>query len=136
MPQRGRRRPGAAHPSCAGAGRSGGGADEHSGPGEPAQAGLRETPRTFLTHHRSYAATAQALNLHRDSVQYRVQQATALLPRGDRSLGDDFDGHAALPAAQGLGSTVPTCRIPRARRLLAGADGVHRDGGAGAVGDR
>jgi DNA-binding PucR family transcriptional regulator len=67
---------------------------------------LRETLRTFLTHHRSYAAAAQATSLHRNSVQYRVQQATALLPRGRNSLDDDFDVRAALLAAHWLGDTV------------------------------
>ncbi|WP_329565615.1 PucR family transcriptional regulator [Streptomyces sp. NBC_01361] len=81
--------------------------------GELAQAGprgatLRETLRTFLTHHRSYAAAAQAMNLHRNSVQYRVQQATALLPDGAHSLDDDFHVRAALLAAHWLGSAVLT----------------------------
>lgn len=82
-------------------------------PGELAQARLRgatprETLRTFLTHHRSCAAAAQAMNPHRDSVQYRVQQASALLPHGARSLGDDFDVRAALLASHWLGSALLT----------------------------
>ncbi|WP_340374669.1 helix-turn-helix domain-containing protein [Streptomyces sp. SS7] len=64
---------------------------------------LRETLRAFLTHHRSHAATAEAMNLHRNSIQYRVQQATELLPGGARSLEDDFNVRAALLAAHWLG---------------------------------
>lgn len=67
---------------------------------------LRETLRTFLTHHRSYTAAAQEMNLHRNSVQYRVQQATALLPHGSGDLVDDFDVRAALLAAHWLGKAV------------------------------
>ncbi|MFJ4005919.1 helix-turn-helix domain-containing protein [Streptomyces sp. NPDC090023] len=40
---------------------------------------LRETLRVFLAHRRSHAAAARAMNLHRNSVQYRVRRATALL---------------------------------------------------------
>ncbi|MER6413561.1 PucR family transcriptional regulator [Streptomyces humidus] len=68
---------------------------------------LRETLRTFLTHHRSHAATAEAMNLHRNSIQYRVQQATALLPGGGRSLEDDFNVRAALLAVHWLGGPAP-----------------------------
>ncbi|MFJ8728449.1 PucR family transcriptional regulator [Streptomyces bauhiniae] len=64
---------------------------------------LRETLRVFLTHHRSHAAAAQALNLHRNSVQYRVRRATALLPDGPA---DDFNVRAALLAAHWLGDAV------------------------------
>jgi DNA-binding PucR family transcriptional regulator len=67
---------------------------------------LRETLRTFLTHHRSYAAASQEMNLHRNSIQYRVQQATALLPQRARSLDDDFNVRAALLAAHWLGDAV------------------------------
>jgi DNA-binding PucR family transcriptional regulator len=69
---------------------------------------LRDTLRTFLAHHRSYAATAQTMNLHRNSVQYRVQQATALLPHGGHSLEDDFHIRAALLACHWLGEAVLT----------------------------
>ncbi|MER7538404.1 helix-turn-helix domain-containing protein [Streptomyces sp. NPDC097704] len=70
------------------------------------EATLRETLHTFLTHHRSYAAAAREMNLHRNSVQYRVHQATALLPHGAGDLVDDFDVRAALLAAHWLGGTV------------------------------
>ncbi|MEU6578424.1 helix-turn-helix domain-containing protein [Streptomyces sp. NPDC046805] len=81
--------------------------------GDLAEAGrrgatLRETLRIFLTHHRSYAASAQAMNLHRNSIQYRVQQATALLPQRAHSLDDDFHVRAALLAAHWLGDAVLT----------------------------
>ncbi|MER5910683.1 hypothetical protein ABT124_09310 [Streptomyces sp. NPDC001982] len=42
----------------------------------------------------------------RNSIQYRVQQATALLPHGAHSLDDDFDVRAALLAAHWLGGAV------------------------------
>lgn len=64
---------------------------------------LRETLRAFLAHHRSYATTGGVLNLHRNSVQYRVQQALALLPRRPE---DDLHLRVALDAAHWLGETV------------------------------
>lgn len=67
---------------------------------------LRETLQTFLAHHRSHTSAAEAMSLHRNSVQYRVQQATTLLPRGADSLEDDFNVRAALLAADWLGSAV------------------------------
>ncbi|MYQ49540.1 hypothetical protein GTW40_31745, partial [Streptomyces sp. SID4985] len=67
---------------------------------------LRETLRVFLAHRRSHAAAATALNLHRNSVQYRVRQASALLPGGAHALDDDFPVRAALLAAQWLGDAV------------------------------
>lgn len=67
---------------------------------------LRETLQSFLTHHRSHAAAAQAMNLHRNSIQYRVQQATALLPGGAHDLDDDFNVRTALLAAHWLGNAV------------------------------
>ncbi|MFF8989186.1 PucR family transcriptional regulator [Streptomyces sp. NPDC014983] len=73
---------------------------------DPRAAVLRDTLRTFLTHHRSHAATAQAMSLHRNSVQYRVHRATSLLPHGDDSLTDDFNVRAALLAAHWLGDAA------------------------------
>lgn len=64
---------------------------------------LRETLRAFLAHHRSYARTGGALTLHRNSVQYRVQQALALLPRRPD---DDLHLRVALDAAHWLGDAV------------------------------
>lgn len=90
--------------------------------GELAQPGLRratlrETLRIFLAHHRSYAATAQEMSLHRNSVQYRVQQATTLLPG---SLEDDFNVRAALLAAHWLGEAVLAGAVTE-RRTTGGA---------------
>ncbi|MEU6815405.1 helix-turn-helix domain-containing protein [Streptomyces sp. NPDC046860] len=64
---------------------------------------LRETLRVFLACRRSHTAAARALNLHRNSVQYRVRRATALLPDGPA---DDFNVRAALLAAHWLGDAV------------------------------
>ncbi|MGA5200662.1 PucR family transcriptional regulator [Streptomyces variegatus] len=69
---------------------------------------LRETLRVFLTHHRSYAATAEAMNLHRNSIQYRLQQASALLPEAAKSLEDDYNVRTALLATHWLGGAVLT----------------------------
>lgn len=46
---------------------------------------LRETLREFLARNRSYAATAEALFLHRNTIQYRVAQA---MERCGQSLDD------------------------------------------------
>jgi DNA-binding PucR family transcriptional regulator len=46
---------------------------------------LRETLREFLARNRSYAATAEALFLHRNTIQYRVAQA---MERCGHSLDD------------------------------------------------
>jgi hypothetical protein len=43
------------------------------------------------------------MNLHRNSVQYVIQQATALLPEASRDLRDDLDVRIALTAVQWLG---------------------------------
>ncbi|NBM15173.1 CdaR family transcriptional regulator [Streptomyces sp. GC420] len=74
--------------------------------GNTRNAMLRETLRVFLTRHRSHSATAEAMNLHRNSIQYRVQQVTALLPGGAKSLDDDFNVRTALLAAHWLGDSV------------------------------
>jgi DNA-binding PucR family transcriptional regulator len=39
---------------------------------------LRETLRQFLARNRSYVATAEATTLHRNTIQYRLTQATEL----------------------------------------------------------
>lgn len=70
------------------------------------EAVLRDTLRIFLDRHRGHAATARAMSLHRNSVQYRVHRATALLPRGERDLADDFNVRAALLAVHWLGDAV------------------------------
>ncbi|BDT93485.1 hypothetical protein IFM12275_34610 [Nocardia sputorum] len=67
---------------------------------------LRETLRVFLANNRSYAAAAEELAVHRNTVQYRVRQALEL-------VGDVFDDHdrtlhlhLALQAARWLGPAV------------------------------
>ncbi|MGP3999414.1 PucR family transcriptional regulator [Streptomyces sp. 8N706] len=42
---------------------------------EPWRQSLRETLRVFLATNRSYAATAEQLTVHRNTVHYRIQQA-------------------------------------------------------------
>ena len=67
---------------------------------------LRETLRTFLGHNRSYAATAQTMVLHRNSVQYRVQRALELCERDLNDADVALDVHTALTAAHWLGRAV------------------------------
>lgn len=50
---------------------------------------LRETLREFLARNRSYVATADAMILHRNTIQYRVAQAMEL-------CGQDFDDPDAM----------------------------------------
>ena len=47
---------------------------------------LRETLQIFLACHRSHAATAESMRLHRNSILYRIRQATELLPAGEPVL--------------------------------------------------
>lgn len=80
----------------------------HATLGELARTGrreqmLRETLRTFLAGNRSYAAAGAALNLHRNSVQYRVQQALALLPHG---LEDELHVRLALESTHLVGESL------------------------------
>lgn len=67
---------------------------------------LRETLRVFLTLNHSYAAAAQELAVHRNTVQYRVRQALNLI--GARRTGRDADLHLrlALQATHRLGAAV------------------------------
>lgn len=67
---------------------------------------LRETLRTFLGHNRSYATTAQAMIMHRNSVQYRVNQALALCDRELTEVDVALDLQVALNAAFWLGQAV------------------------------
>ncbi len=50
---------------------------------------LRETFREFLARNRSYVATAEAMILHRNTIQYRVAQAMEL-------CGQNFDNPDAV----------------------------------------
>jgi DNA-binding PucR family transcriptional regulator len=67
---------------------------------------LRETLLTFLAHNRGYTATAQAMTLHRNSVQYRVQRAQELCERDLNDSDVALEIHTALLAAHWLGRTV------------------------------
>ena len=67
---------------------------------------LRETLRVFLDRHRSQATAAEVLSLHRNSVQYRVQQALELCRQDLTRPGVDLDLQAALSAARWLGAAV------------------------------
>jgi DNA-binding PucR family transcriptional regulator len=67
---------------------------------------LRETLRAFLGHNRSYAATAQAMIMHRNSVQYRVNQALALCDRELTDVDVALELQVSLNAAQWLGRPV------------------------------
>ena len=67
---------------------------------------LRETLLTFLAHNRGYTATAQAMVLHRNSVQYRVQRAQELCERDLNDADAALDVHTALIAAHWLGRAV------------------------------
>lgn len=67
---------------------------------------LRETLREFLAHNRSFAATAEAMALHRNTVQYRIAQAM----RCCRTSLEDPDAmlnvQIALDACRWLGAAV------------------------------
>jgi DNA-binding PucR family transcriptional regulator len=67
---------------------------------------LRETLREFLAHNRSFAATAEVMTLHRNTVQYRIAQAM----RCCRVSLDDADAmlhvQIALDACRWLGPAV------------------------------
>ncbi len=67
---------------------------------------LRDTLLAFLGHNRSYAATAQAMVLHRNSVQYRVQRALELCERDLNDADVALELHTALTAAHWLGKAV------------------------------
>jgi hypothetical protein len=65
---------------------------------------LRETLRVFLETGSSYTASAEILNLHKNSVQYRVQKAEQL--RGRSLRVDRPDVEFALRACHLLGASV------------------------------
>jgi len=67
---------------------------------------LRDTLLAFLVYNRSYAATAQAMVMHRNSVQYRVQRALELCGRDLNDADVALDVHTALTAAHWLGRAV------------------------------
>jgi len=61
---------------------------------------LRQTLREFLARNRSYVATADAMTLHRNTIQYRVTQAMEL-------CGQDFDDPDAVFRVQ---TALEVCR--------------------------
>jgi DNA-binding PucR family transcriptional regulator len=61
---------------------------------------LRDTLREFLTRNRSYVATAEAMILHRNTIQYRVAQAMDL-------CGQSFDDPDAVFKVQ---TALEVCR--------------------------
>lgn len=65
---------------------------------------LRETLHTFLATGGSYAQSAELLNLHRNSVKYRIEKALDL--RGRPLTGDRLDVELALQACHFLGKAV------------------------------
>ncbi|MEU4313478.1 helix-turn-helix domain-containing protein [Nocardia sp. NPDC024068] len=67
---------------------------------------LRETLRVFLAHNHSYAAAAQQLAVHRNTVQYRVRQASGLLGGGREAPDADLHLRLALQATQRLGAAI------------------------------
>jgi hypothetical protein len=65
---------------------------------------LRETVRVFLNLGSSHTATAERLNLHKNSVQYRIAKAESL--RGRPLRADRADVELALRACRLLGPVV------------------------------
>jgi DNA-binding PucR family transcriptional regulator len=65
---------------------------------------LRETLRVFLEHHRSYSGAAETLNLHRNTVHYRLNKAAELLPNPITERTSDLE--LALRACHQLGSVL------------------------------
>ena len=65
---------------------------------------LRETLRVFLETGGSYVAAAEALNLHRNTVQYRLRKAGELLPTPIADRRSDLE--LALRACDQLGSVL------------------------------
>lgn len=75
---------------------------------------LRETLREFLARNRSYAATAEALFLHRNTIQYRVAQA---MERCGHSMDDPeamLNVQFALQVCRWLAPAVLQAPIPPA----------------------
>lgn len=69
---------------------------------------LRETLRVFLDLNRSYAAAGQSMMLHRNTIQYRVQQALQACDRDLDVPGGAFEVQLALSATRWLGPAVLT----------------------------
>jgi DNA-binding PucR family transcriptional regulator len=67
---------------------------------------LRETLREFLAHNRSFAATAEVMTLHRNTVQYRIAQAMRCCRACPDDPGAMLNVQIALDACRWLGPAV------------------------------
>jgi DNA-binding PucR family transcriptional regulator len=67
---------------------------------------LRETLREFLARNRSYVATAEAMILHRNTIQYRVAQAIELCGQSFDDPDAVFKVQTALEACRWMGPAV------------------------------
>ncbi|MFY2862003.1 PucR family transcriptional regulator [Mycobacterium sp. THU-M104] len=67
---------------------------------------LRETLREFLSRNRSYVATANAMTLHRNTIQYRVGQALKLCGIGLENPDAVLRVQIALDACRWMASAV------------------------------
>ncbi len=65
---------------------------------------LRETVRVYLAHNLSNVAAGKELDLHHNSVKYRVKRAAEV--RGKDFTGDRLDVELALLVCQWLGPAV------------------------------
>jgi DNA-binding PucR family transcriptional regulator len=71
---------------------------------DPRHATFRETVRVFLETGGSFAATAERLSLHRNTVQYRVRTAEEMRHKPFRE--GRLDVELALEAAHWFGRAV------------------------------
>ena len=67
---------------------------------------LRDTLREFLAHNRSYVATAEAMILHRNTIQYRVAQAMELCGQSFDDPDAVFKVQTALEVCRWMAPTV------------------------------
>ena len=67
---------------------------------------LRETLREFLARNRSYVATAEAMILHRNTIQYRVTQAMELCGQSFDDPDAVFKVQVALEACRWMAPAV------------------------------
>jgi DNA-binding PucR family transcriptional regulator len=67
---------------------------------------LRATLREFLARNRSYVATADAMILHRNTIQYRVAQAMELCGQNFDNPDAVFKVHIALEACRWMAPTL------------------------------
>jgi DNA-binding PucR family transcriptional regulator len=67
---------------------------------------LRETLREFLARNRSYVATAEAMILHRNTIQYRVTQAMELCGLSFHDPDAVFEVQIALEACRWMAPAV------------------------------